>query len=168
MQNIPKYIASKLGKEDPEFLHETITPVVADTYGVIIYQEQVMQIAQVFAGFTLGQADLLRRAMGKKIQAEMDAQRDTFVNGAVERGVSKEQATYVFDLVDKFAGYGFNKAHSAGYALVAYHTAYLKTHYPVEFMAASMTFDQGNTDKLNVFKQELDRLGIPLAAARRE
>ena len=162
MQNIPKYIASKLGKEDPEFLHETITPVVADTYGVIIYQEQVMQIAQVFAGFTLGQADLLRRAMGKKIQAEMDAQRDTFVNGAMERDVSKEQATYVFDLVDKFAGYGFNKAHSAGYALVAYHTAYLKTHYPVEFMAASMTFDQGNTDKLNVFKQELDRLGIPL------
>ena len=162
MENIPKYIASKLGREDPEFLHETITPLVKDTYGVIIYQEQVLQIAQVFAGFSLGKADLLRRAMGKKIQAEMDAQRDAFVQGAVAKGVPEAQATYVFDLVDKFAGYGFNKAHSACYALVAYQTAYLKAHYPVEFMAASMTYDMGNTDKLNVFRQELQRLGIPL------
>src|SRR5690606_6393072 len=134
----------KHGKEQPEFLHETISPVVADTYGVIIYQEQVMQIAQVFAGYSLGQADLLRRAMGKKIKAEMAAQREGFIKGAVARGVDAERAAYVFDLVDKFAGYGFNKAHSAGYALVAYQTAYFKANYPVEFLAASMCLDMGN------------------------
>jgi DNA polymerase-3 subunit alpha len=162
MENIPKYIACKHGREKPEFLHETIEPVVADTYGVIIYQEQVMQIAQVFAGYTLGQADLLRRAMGKKIKSEMDAQREIFVNGAKERGVDEKQASYVFDLVDKFAGYGFNKAHSACYAYVAYQTAYLKANYPVEFMAASMSLDMNNTDKLNIFKQELERMGVAL------
>lgn len=162
MENIPKYIACKHGREQPEFLHETIEPVVSDTYGVIIYQEQVMQIAQVFAGYSLGQADLLRRAMGKKIKAEMDAQREIFVDGAVARAVPKDRASYVFDLVDKFAGYGFNKAHSAGYALVAYQTAYLKANHPVEFMAASMTLDMGNTDKLNLFRQELDRMKIAL------
>ncbi len=162
MENIPKYVACKFEREKPEVLHETIEPVVKDTYGVIIYQEQVMQIAQVFAGYSLGQADLLRRAMGKKIKAEMDAQRDIFVKGAMEKGVTRERANYVFDLVDKFAGYGFNKAHSAGYALVAYQTAYLKANYPVEFLAASMTYDMGNTDKLNVFRQELQRLDIPL------
>ena len=162
MENIPKYVACKYGRENPEVLHETIEPVVKDTYGVIIYQEQVMQIAQVFAGYSLGQADLLRRAMGKKIKAEMDAQRDVFVKGAMEKGVDKDRASYVFDLVDKFAGYGFNKAHSAGYALVAYQTAYLKANHPVEFIAASMTYDMGNTDKLNVFRQELQRLGIAL------
>ena len=162
MENIPKYVACKYGREQPEVLHETIEPVVKDTYGVIIYQEQVMQIAQVFAGYSLGQADLLRRAMGKKIKAEMDAQRDVFVKGAMEKGVNKDRASYVFDLVDKFAGYGFNKAHSAGYALVAYQTAYLKANHPVEFVAASMTYDMGNTDKLNIFRQELQRLGIAL------
>jgi DNA polymerase-3 subunit alpha len=162
MENIPKYVASKHGREKPEFLHDSITPVTEDTYGVIIYQEQVMQIAQVFAGFDLGQADLLRRAMGKKIKSEMDAQRGAFVDGAIARGVEEAQAKYVFDLVDKFAGYGFNKAHSAGYALVAYQTAYLKAHYPVEFFAATMTFDLGNTDKLSIFRQELARLEVPL------
>jgi len=162
MENIPKYVACKYGREQPEFLHETIAPVVKDTYGVIIYQEQVMQIAQVFAGYTLGQADLLRRAMGKKIKSEMDAQRGSFVKGAMKHGVTEDHANYVFDLVDKFAGYGFNKAHSAGYALVAYHTAYLKANYPVEFMAASMTYDLGNTDKLGVFRQELQRMAVPL------
>lgn len=121
-----------------------------------------MQIAQVFAGYSLGQADLLRRAMGKKIKAEMDAQREIFVNGAMERGVDKARANYVFDLVDKFAGYGFNKAHSACYAFVAYQTAYLKANFPVEFMAASMTLDMANTDKLNIFKQELERMGVAL------
>ena len=162
MENIPKYVACKFGREKPEVLHETIEPVVKDTYGVIIYQEQVMQIAQVFADYSLGQADLLRRAMGKKIKSEMDAQRDIFVKGAMAKGVNKERASYVFDLVDKFAGYGFNKAHSAGYALVAYQTAYLKANYPVEFIAASMTYDMGNTDKLNVYRQELQRLGVAL------
>ncbi len=162
MENIPKYVACKHGNDEPEFLHDTITPVTKDTYGVIIYQEQVMQIAQVFSGYSLGQADILRRAMGKKIKSEMQAQRDTFVAGAVGRGVDRDRAAYVFDLVEKFAGYGFNKAHSAGYALVAYQTAWLKQNYPVEFMAASMTLDMGNTDKLEVFYRELERLDIPL------
>jgi DNA polymerase-3 subunit alpha len=160
MENIPKYLACKHGREKPEFLHETIMPVVEDTYGVIIYQEQVMQIAQVFAGYSLGEADLLRRAMGKKIKAEMEAQRERFVSGAVERGVKPKQAEFVFDLVDKFAGYGFNKSHSACYAVVAYQTAWLKANHPVEFLAASMSLDLGNTDKLGTFKQEAERLGI--------
>ena len=160
MENIPKYLACKLGKDTPEFLHETIEPVVADTYGVIIYQEQVMQIAQVFSGYTLGEADLLRRAMGKKIKAEMEAQRARFTEGAMAHGVDKERANYVFDLVDKFAGYGFNKSHSAGYALIAYQTAWLKANYPVEFLAASMSLDLQNTDKLHIFKEDAQRLGI--------
>ena len=159
MENIPKYVACKHGQEEPEFLHESIEPVVKDTYGVIIYQEQVMKIAQVFAGYSLGQADLLRRAMGKKIKAEMDAQRDTFIAGAVAKGVDKERAVYVFELVDRFARYGFPKAHSAGYALIAYQTAYLKAHYPLEFIAATMSYDMNNTDKLGIFRQELDRMG---------
>jgi DNA polymerase III subunit alpha len=160
MENIPKYVACKRGREAPEFLHETIVPVVKDTYGVIIYQEQVMQIAQVFAGFTLGQADLLRRAMGKKIKSEMQAQRQNFIAGAIQRGVDADRAAYVFDLVDRFAGYGFNKAHSAGYALVAYQTAWLKANYPVEFLAASMTYSMSSTDKLGQFRREADRMGI--------
>jgi DNA polymerase III subunit alpha len=160
MENIPKYLACKHGRDKPEVLHESIDPVTADTYGVIIYQEQVMQVAQVFAGYSLGDADLLRRAMGKKIKAEMDAQRARFVEGAEAKGVSAKQANYVFDIVDKFAGYGFNKSHSACYALVAYQTAYLKANYPVEFLAASMSLDLNNTEKLHVFKQEADRLKI--------
>ncbi len=162
MENIPKYTACKHGREKPEFLHETIDPVVADTYGVIIYQEQVMRIAQVFAGFTLGQADVLRNAMGKKIESEMKALRPVFVKGAMERGVEESRANTIFDLVDKFAGYGFNKAHSAGYALIAYQTAWLKSNHPVEFMAALMSVESGNTDKLGMLRGELERLGITL------
>ena len=128
----------------------------------MIYQEQVMQIAQVLAGYTLGGADLLRRAMGKKIQSEMDAQREQFVDGATERGVEPARAELIFDQMAKFAGYGFNKSHAAAYALVAYQTAYLKANHPVEFLAASMTLDLGNTDKLAHFRPELDRLGIRL------
>ena len=164
MENIPKYLAAKHGREEPEFLHETVSPIVADTYGTIIYQEQVMAIAQVLSGYSLGEADLLRRAMGKKIKAEMDQQKTRFVEGAVERGVDREQAEFIFELVAKFAGYGFNKAHSACYGVVAYHTAYLKANHPVEFLAASMTFDMGNTDKLYVFKQEAERLGLAVKA----
>ena len=162
MDNIPSFIARKRGREQPNYLDERLTEVLKETYGVIIYQEQVMQIAQILAGYSLGSADILRRAMGKKIKAEMDAQRETFVSGAIERGVEQGHAAHIFDLVAKFAGYGFNKSHAAAYALVAYQTAYLKTHHPVEFLAASMTLDLGNTDKLNVFHQELDRLGIEL------
>ena len=160
MENIPKYVACKHGREEPEKLHELIEPVVADTYGVIIYQEQVMQIAQAFAGFSMTEADMLRHAMGKKIKKEMEALRGRFIGGAQEKGVSAERASHVFDLVNKFAGYGFNKAHSAGYAVVAFRTAYLKAHHPVEFLAASMTVDIGNTDKLGVFREEAIRMGI--------
>ncbi|MEK6248177.1 MAG: DNA polymerase III subunit alpha, partial [Planctomycetales bacterium] len=160
MENIPKYVASKKGEEAPEFLHEKLTHVVEDTYGIIIYQEQVLQIAQVLAGYSLGEADLLRRAMGKKIQSEMDAQKARFVSGSVENGVDQAQAEQIFELVNKFAGYGFNKAHSAAYGVVAYQTAWLKANHPVEFLAASMSLDSGNTDKLLVFKREADRMKV--------
>ncbi len=162
MENIPRYIAVKHGEEAPDYLHPTLEPILNATYGVMTYQEQVMQIAQVLAGYTLGSADLLRRAMGKKIQSEMDAQRQQFVNGAVAHGVEKGRAELIFDQMAKFAGYGFNKPHAAAYALITYQTAYLKANYPVEFLAASMTLDLGNTDKLNHFRQELNRLGIRL------
>jgi len=162
MENIPKYTNCKHGLEKPDYMHPALEGILKETFGVIIYQEQVMQIAQVLSGYSLGGADLLRRAMGKKIKEEMDAQRKHFVDGAVARGVPEAQASSIFDQVAKFAGYGFNKSHAAAYALVAYQTAYLKANYPVEFLAALMTFDIANTDKLNVFRQELERLKITL------
>jgi DNA polymerase III subunit alpha len=157
MENIPSFANRKHGKEAPDYLHPLLEPVLKETYGVIIYQEQVMQIAQILAGYSLGQADLLRRAMGKKLQSEMDAQRATFVDGARANAVPEIQASFIFDLVDKFAGYGFNKSHAAAYALVAYQTAYLKANYPVEFYAASMAYDITNTDKLAVFADDMKR-----------
>ena len=162
MENIPRYIAVKHGEEQPDYLHPRLEPILKETFGIMIYQEQVMQIAQVLAGYSLGGADLLRRAMGKKIQSEMDAQRQQFVAGATERGVERARAELIFDQMAKFAGYGFNKSHAAAYALVAYQTAYLKANHPVEFLAASMTLDLGNTDKLAHFRPELDRLRIRL------
>jgi len=162
MDNIPSYIARKHGDEEPDYLYPSLEGILKETYGIMIYQEQVMQIAQELAGYSLGAADLLRRAMGKKIRAEMEAQRKNFVEGARARGVPAATAEQIFEQVSKFAGYGFNKSHAAAYALVAYQTAYLKANYPVEFLAASMTFDMGNSDKLNLFRQELDRLGIVL------
>ncbi|HVG82572.1 MAG TPA: DNA polymerase III subunit alpha, partial [Methylomirabilota bacterium] len=162
MDNIPRYIACKHGAEQPDYLYPTLEPILRETYGIPIYQEQVLQIAQVLAGFSLGRADLLRRAMGKKIKSEMEAQRKAFVDGAVANGVPGPKAEQIFEQVDKFAGYGFNKSHAAAYALVAYQTAWMKANHPVEFLAASMTFELGNTDKLNVFRQELDRMGIKL------
>jgi DNA polymerase III subunit alpha len=162
MDNIPRYISCKHGEEEPDYLYPTLEGILKETFGIMIYQEQVIQIAQTLSGYSLGGADLLRRAMGKKIKAEMDAQRKTFIDGAIARGVPPAKAAQIFDLVDKFAGYGFNKSHAAAYALVAYQTAWLKANFPVEFFAASMTLDLGNTDKLNVFKQELDRLKIKL------
>ncbi|HJU18411.1 MAG TPA: DNA polymerase III subunit alpha [Stellaceae bacterium] len=162
MENIPRYIAVRHGQEEVDYLHPALKEILEETYGVMIYQEQVMQIAQVLAGYSLGSADLLRRAMGKKIQAEMDAQRQSFVEGAAARGTERALADPIFDQMAKFAGYGFNKSHAAAYALLSYQTAYLKANYPVEFLAALMTLDLGNTDKLNVFRQELDRLGIRL------
>jgi DNA polymerase-3 subunit alpha len=160
MANIPAYCAVKRGEEEPDYIHPKIAPVLKETFGVIIYQEQVMQIAQVLAGFSLGEADLLRRAMGKKIKAEMAAQRSRFVTGAAERGLDKAKADEIFDLLAKFADYGFNKSHAAAYALIAYQTAYLKANYPVEFLASSMTLDKSNTDKLAEFCAEARRLGI--------
>lgn len=162
MENIPSYINRKHGREKPDYLHPLLEPILKETFGIMIYQEQVMQIAQVLSGYSLGEADLLRRAMGKKIQSEMDAQRERFVSGAKEKGVDKNTASMIFDQVAKFAGYGFNKSHAAAYALIAYQTAYFKANYPVEFIAASMTYDLGNTDKLNTYRQELQRLGIDL------
>ena len=163
MDNIPKYVSIKQGNEEPDYMHPILQPFLEETYGIMIYQEQVMQAAQELAGYTLGGADLLRRAMGKKIKAEMDAQRQMFVDGAKEHhDVEKRQSSQIFDQIAKFAGYGFNKSHAAAYALIAYWTAWLKTHYPLEFMAASMTLDLGNTDKLSVFKQDLDRMGVEL------
>ncbi|HZB90229.1 MAG TPA: DNA polymerase III subunit alpha [Stellaceae bacterium] len=162
MENIPRYIAVKHGQERADYLHPSLEPILTETHGIMIYQEQVMQIAQVLSGYSLGGADLLRRAMGKKIKAEMDAQRKAFIDGAVARGVAERVAEHIFEQVAKFAGYGFNKSHAAAYALVAYQTAYLKANHPVEFIAASMTLDLGNTDKLNVFRGECDRLGIKL------
>ncbi|MGH7037472.1 MAG: DNA polymerase III subunit alpha, partial [Stellaceae bacterium] len=162
MENIPRYIAVRHGQEEADYLHPALREILEETYGVMIYQEQVMQIAQVLAGYSLGGADLLRRAMGKKIQSEMDAQRQNFVEGAAARGIERARAHHIFDQMAKFAGYGFNKSHAAAYALLSYQTAYLKANYPVEFLAALMTLDLGNTDKLNVFRQELDRLGIRL------
>ena len=160
MDNIDSYVNRKHGRESIESLHDMIAPILGETYGVIIYQEQVMQIAQVLSGFSLGEADLLRRAMGKKIKKEMAAQQKRFVEGAVGNGVERDRAEYIFELVAKFAGYGFNKSHAAAYALIAYQTAYLKANYPTEFIAASMTLDTGNTDKLNSFAQEARRLGM--------
>jgi DNA polymerase-3 subunit alpha len=162
MENIPRYIAVKHGQEKPDYLHATLEPILSETHGIMIYQEQVMRIAQVLSGYSLGSADLLRRAMGKKIKAEMEAQRAAFIDGAKANGVSDRVAEHVFGQVEKFAGYGFNKSHAAAYALIAYQTAYFKANYPVEYIAAFMTYCIGNTDKLNVFRQECDRLGIKL------
>jgi DNA polymerase-3 subunit alpha len=162
MENIPVYNARKNGEEEIESIHPMIDYLVKETQGVIVYQEQVMQIAQELAGYSLGAADLLRRAMGKKIRSEMDKQRDIFVKGAMVNGLKEGRANAIFDLLAKFADYGFNKSHAAAYAVVSYHTAYMKANYPVEFLAASMQLDMGNTDKLAIFRQEAKSLKIDL------
>lgn len=162
MDNIPSYIARKHGEEEPDYLHPTLEEVLKETYGVIIYQEQVMQIAQIMGGYTLGGADLLRRAMGKKIASEMDKQRQIFVEGAIKNKVDKKRASSIFDLVAKFAGYGFNKSHAAAYAMISYQTAYLKANYLVEFLAASMNLEINDTDKINIFCQDVKEHNIPL------
>ncbi|MES2729654.1 MAG: DNA polymerase III subunit alpha [Pseudomonadota bacterium] len=163
MDNIPKYIAVKEGREEPDYLHPVLKPVSEETFGIMIYQEQVMKAARVLAGYTLANADLLRRAMGKKIKAEMDAQRERFIEGAATHNqVPADQASAIFNQMEKFADYGFNKSHAAAYALIAYQTAWLKANYSVAFMAATMTLDKGNTDKLAVFKQELDSMDIKI------
>jgi DNA polymerase-3 subunit alpha len=160
MDNIPTYINRKHGEEPVDCFHPMLEEILGETYGVIIYQEQVMQIAQVMGGYSLGEADVLRRAMGKKDKAAMAQQQAEFVRRAVAKGVKEKEAAFIFEHVDKFAGYGFNKSHAAAYALVSYHTAYLKANYREEFLAASMTLDMANTDKLSVFAAEAKKSGI--------
>ncbi|GHG16188.1 DNA polymerase III subunit alpha [Paracoccus aerius] len=162
MENIPTYCEVKNGLRELESLHPSIDPILAETQGIIVYQEQVMQIAQVMAGYSLGGADLLRRAMGKKIASEMAKERPKFVDGAVANGVDAKKAGEVFDLLEKFANYGFNKSHAAAYAVVSYQTAWLKANHPVEFMAAVMNCDIHLTDKLAIYKRECDRMGITI------
>ncbi len=165
MDNIPLFGRRKNGLESIEYPHPKLESILAETYGIIVYQEQVMQAAQVLAGYSLGDADLLRRAMGKKVQAEMDAQRQRFVDGCkTSSGIERTKANELFDLIDKFAGYGFNKSHAAAYALLSYQTGWLKTHYPHEFYAASMCFDMHQSDKLAVYVDDMRRAGVALAA----
>ncbi len=159
MDNIPSFGARKNGREPIDYPHPLLEPILKETYGIFVYQEQVMQAAQVLAGYSLGQADLLRRAMGKKIKAEMDAQRAGFVAGCAERDIAGPKANELFDLIDKFAGYGFNKSHAAAYALIAYQTAWMKAHHQAEFYAASMCYDMATTDKLAIFVDDMRRLG---------
>jgi DNA polymerase-3 subunit alpha len=164
MDNIPAFIDGKFGRKPIDTLHPSLETVLKETYGVIVYQEQVMQIAQILAGYSLGEADLLRRAMGKKKKEEMEQQRARFISGAEKNGIAAAQSGFIFDLVDKFAGYGFNKSHAAAYAVVSYQTAWLKANSPVEFFAASMSLDISNTDKLAVFYQDAKRFGVPVRA----
>jgi DNA polymerase-3 subunit alpha len=164
MDNIPLFGARKNGREPIAYPHPLLEGILAETYGIFVYQEQVMQAAQILAGYSLGGADLLRRAMGKKVQAEMDAQRETFVKGCGEYNqIAPKAANELFDLIDKFAGYGFNKSHAAAYALLSYQTAWLKAHYPHEFFAASMSFDSHQTDKLSIFIDDMRRLDVGIA-----
>ena len=160
MDLIPTYIARKQGKEVPEYPDPRVKPMLEETYGIMVYQEQVMQTAQILGGYSLGGADMLRRAMGKKDEKEMAAHREIFRKGAGANGLTEEKADEVFDLMEKFAGYGFNKSHSAAYALLAYHTAWLKVHYPGEFFAANMTVEMGDTDKLKILHGDALKMGI--------
>lgn len=162
MDSIPDYIACKKGEKQPDYMHPLIEDILKETYGIMIYQEQVMQISQAMAGYSLGGADLLRRAMGKKIISEMERQRSIFIEGALKKNVAREVAEKVFEKMYKFASYGFNKSHAAAYAYIAYQTAYLKAHYPVEFMAATMTLDKTNTDKLAFFKNDVKQMGYEI------
>jgi DNA polymerase-3 subunit alpha len=159
---VDDFIDRKHGREKVRYPHPALEEILQPTYGVILYQEQVMEIARVLSGYTLGSADLLRRAMGKKKPEEMRDQRKAFIDGALERQVDIENAGYIFDLIEKFAGYGFNKSHSAAYALLSYQTAWLKTYYPTEFMAASLSADMEHTEKILVLVTESKRMGLKI------
>ena len=162
MSNISVYNDCKNGIKEPDYIHPILKEILKPTYGIIIYQEQVMQIAQILAGFTAGEADILRRAMGKKKKAELDKQKERFVNGALKNGITKDVANFVFTKIEPFAQYGFNKSHAAAYALIAYQTAYLKTYHKEDFIAATMTTELTNTTKLREFVEELKRLNIEI------
>ena len=160
MSNIPTYNECKNGQKNPDYIHETLEKILKPTYGIIIYQEQVMQIAQTLAGFTAGEADILRRAMGKKKRAELEKQKEKFISGALKNGIKKDVANYVFTKIEPFADYGFNKSHAVAYALIAFQTAYLKTYHKEEFIAASMSTTLTNTSKLREYVEELKRLNV--------
>ena len=162
MSNIPIYNDCKNGKKEPDYIHPTLKEILTPTYGIIIYQEQVMQIAQTLAGFTAGEADILRRAMGKKKKSELDKQKERFINGALKNGIAKDVANFVFTKIEPFAQYGFNKSHAAAYALIAYQTAFLKTYYKEDFIAATMSTELTNTSKLREFVEELKKLKIEI------
>ena len=162
MSNIPVYNDCKNGIKEPDYIHPTLKEILTPTYGIIIYQEQVMQIAQTLAGFTAGEADILRRAMGKKKKAELDKQKERFINGALKNGIAKDVANFVFTKIEPFAQYGFNKSHAAAYALIAYQTAFLKTYYKEDFIAATMSTELTNTSKLREFVEELKKLKIEI------
>ena len=162
MSNIPIYNDCKNGIKEPDFIHPTLKEILKSTYGIIIYQEQVMQIAQTLAGFTAGEADILRRAMGKKKKAELDKQKERFIDGALKNGIAKDVANFVFTKIEPFAQYGFNKSHAAAYALIAYQTAFLKTYYKEDFIAATMSTELTNTSKLREFVEELKKLSIEI------
>ena len=162
MSNIPIYNDCKNGIKEPDYIHPTLKEILTPTYGIIIYQEQVMQIAQTLAGFTAGEADILRRAMGKKKKAELDRQKERFINGALKNGIAKDVANFVFTKIEPFAQYGFNKSHAAAYALIAYQTAYLKSYYKEDFIAATMSTELTNTSKLREFVEELKKLEIEI------
>ena len=162
MNNIPIYNDCKNGIRQPDYIHETLKEILKPTYGIIIYQEQVMQIAQILAGFTAGEADILRRAMGKKKKAELDKQKERFINGALKKGIKKDVANFVFTKIEPFAQYGFNKSHAAAYALIAYQTAYLKTYHKEDFIAATMSTELTNTSKLREFVEELKKMNIQI------
>ena len=162
MSNIPVYNDCKNGNKEPDYIHPTLKEILKPTYGIIIYQEQVMQIAQTLAGFTAGEADILRRAMGKKKKAELDRQKERFINGALKNGIAKDVANFVFTKIEPFAQYGFNKSHAAAYALIAYQTAYLKTYHKEDFIAATMSTELTNTSKLREFVEELKKLNIEI------
>ena len=162
MNNIPIYNDCKNGLKQPDYIHPTLKEILKPTYGIIIYQEQVMQIAQILAGFTAGEADILRRAMGKKKKSELDKQKERFINGAIKNGITKDVANFVFTKIEPFAQYGFNKSHAAAYALIAYQTAFLKTYYKEDFISATMSTELTNTSKLREFVEELKRLKVEI------
>jgi DNA polymerase-3 subunit alpha len=164
MDNIPTYVACKHGRQQPDYLHPKLKPILEETYGVIIYQEQVLEIARVLAGYSLGAADMLRRAMGKKIKSEMDAQEKIFVDGAIANGVDPSQAKDIFNAVAKFAGYGFNKAHAASYGVISYYTAYLKANYTADFIVSCLNLDIGDHQQIAVFLDDAQDFGIKATA----
>src|SRR3972149_7489888 len=160
MENIPDFIDRKHGKKTIEYLHPKMEETLKETYGIIVYQEQVIKIASDVAGFSLAKADLMRRAMGKKDKALMAEQKKEFAAGALSNDIDKKTASEIFDLIEKFASYGFNKSHSVAYSVLAYQTAYLKAHYPAEYMAATMSSEMGNTDKIVLLIDDCRKLGI--------